>query len=177
MVNVNTILSKIEIQDTTVRHFRAMDDGDVDAYLATWTPEENYSWTIRPLSRGTKIYGAISRTYQWPKRSGGWLLTFTFTYQPSGELVSGATSRSITPPLPCVPRSCAKIIWYAKKTAGSLLSVFYAFSGQKIEIDGEKPFTLGKRHPEVIASDHYSEDTLRNCEGEKPVARRKALEK
>ena len=37
MANVDTILSKIEIQDITVRHFWAMDDGDVDAYLATWT--------------------------------------------------------------------------------------------------------------------------------------------
>ena len=36
---VDTILSKIEIQDTTVRHFRAIDENQVDDYLATWMPD------------------------------------------------------------------------------------------------------------------------------------------
>lgn len=36
---VDTILSKIEIQDLTARHFRAIDYGETDAYLATWLPD------------------------------------------------------------------------------------------------------------------------------------------
>ena len=33
---IDTILSKVEIQDLTVLHCRAIDQGNVDEYLATW---------------------------------------------------------------------------------------------------------------------------------------------
>ena len=56
---VDTILSKIEIQDTTVRHFRAIDENQVDDYLATWMPvrirttqqatQRCYLMMVRPL--------------------------------------------------------------------------------------------------------------------------------